>query len=205
MALRSFTGPLVLFQRVLGARWVPVGTGPSDAPTLLEAAPDRRNNAFGAAHPSKMLIGGQEARAKNRKKEQSTNMGGLRTFQSLPRAPCSDIIASVVSHLEPTSLGLTPVSSELVAARQFTSFVTQVVAVTEGRDEGRRREQGHDPHERRRHQLQQVGDVRLPTRTKLPAARGGVRKLCTGTRCAAWPRSVRQKEKPRPVRDAATA
>ena len=37
VALRSFTGPLVLFLRVLGARWVPVGAGPSDAPALLEA------------------------------------------------------------------------------------------------------------------------------------------------------------------------
>ena len=48
LSFRSFTGPLVLFQRVLGARRVPVGTAPSDARTLLEAEPDRtQQRAFG--------------------------------------------------------------------------------------------------------------------------------------------------------------
>ena len=37
----------------LGARWVPAGTGAPDAPTLLEAAPDRRNNAHLVLHPIK--------------------------------------------------------------------------------------------------------------------------------------------------------
>ena len=70
VVFRSITGPLMLFQCVLGARWVPVGTGPSDAPTLLEAAPDRRNNAAcGTASHQKLLIGAQEARPQNTKKK----------------------------------------------------------------------------------------------------------------------------------------
>ena len=52
-----------------------VGTGPSHAPAQVEAALDRRNNAHSVLHPSKILIGAQETRARNTQKESTSFIG----------------------------------------------------------------------------------------------------------------------------------
>ena len=54
-----------------------MGIGPSDAPTLLEAAPDRRNNAHLVLHSIWNVDWSSRSESPKEKRRQSTNVGGL--------------------------------------------------------------------------------------------------------------------------------